>query len=272
MATDATKTNELPVLTRAVMDTAAGWQAADYVIPAGVFTVDTTTGRVRLGNGTSLRSALPDLNVTSEQRALLDKLFTDNGDGTFTLKEGVNIPQAPIIADAEGKIRKEALPDFLFNTTKIVADIAERDALSTDFHNSPVLVIDATGDTTVAAGAALYFWYDPDGDGALPESWNKIAEYESLDIDWSVELSDHFKYKGDNANTLDDILDGTNFVKMSTDERTKLSGIEALADVTDTENVRAAGAVMCTDKILGALVDAAGLQAMITAGIVTPTL
>ena len=54
-----------------------------------------------------------------------------------------------------------------------VADIAARDAL-TPTSNILVLVTDATADTSVASGAAVYFW-----DGS---TWAKISEFESLDV------------------------------------------------------------------------------------------
>lgn len=63
---------------------------------------------------------------------------------------------------------------------QLVADITARDALTLD-SNALVLVNDATGDGTVTAGAALYF-YDSIGD-----DWIKVAEYESMDftVTWS---------------------------------------------------------------------------------------
>lgn len=45
----------------------------------------------------------------------------------------------------------------------------------------------------------------------------------------------------------DDVGDGTTYKQYSATEKTKLSGIEALADVTDATNVDAAGAVMNSD-------------------------
>lgn len=56
-----------------------------------------------------------------------------------------------------------------------VASIAARNALTLN-RNSIVLVVDATADATVSAGAALYFW------DHTAASWIKIAEYESLDV------------------------------------------------------------------------------------------
>lgn len=58
---------------------------------------------------------------------------------------------------------------------KIVASIADRNALNPTV-NSLCLVLDATADSSVAAGAALYV-YD-----AVGLSWSKVAEYESMDV------------------------------------------------------------------------------------------
>lgn len=63
----------------------------------------------------------------------------------------------------------------LSNSAVLAADIAARDALELT-KNSFVLVSDATGDATVDAGAALYFY------NVANDTWLKIAEYESLDI------------------------------------------------------------------------------------------
>lgn len=66
------------------------------------------------------------------------------------------------------------------NAFEIVDNIAARDALSLT-SNKFVLVLDATGDATVTAGAATYAWR------ASVSSWVKISEYESLDVvlDWA---------------------------------------------------------------------------------------
>ncbi len=57
----------------------------------------------------------------------------------------------------------------------VVADIAARNALAPTTVTQAV-VVDATGDATVASGAATYV-YDP-----ATTTWSKIAEYESLDL------------------------------------------------------------------------------------------
>jgi hypothetical protein len=66
------------------------------------------------------------------------------------------------------------------NTLLKVNTIADRNALALT-QNAMVLVVNATGDATVTAGAALYFW-----DNAA-STWTKISEYESMDVvvQWS---------------------------------------------------------------------------------------
>lgn len=66
------------------------------------------------------------------------------------------------------------------NALEIVADITARDALVLDA-NAFVLVLDASADPTVDAGAALYVYRHSD------TTFIKVAEYESLDVvvDWA---------------------------------------------------------------------------------------
>ena len=69
----------------------------------------------------------------------------------------------------------EALGQFESGGVVIVADIAERDALS-HVVNTLVLVIDASVDPTVGAGAALYVY------NVSAQEYMKVAEYESMDV------------------------------------------------------------------------------------------
>lgn len=64
---------------------------------------------------------------------------------------------------------------------EIVDNIAARNAL-TPVNGRPVLVIDATGDATVATGAATYVWR------SITSTWIKLTEHESLDVvlEWSA--------------------------------------------------------------------------------------
>lgn len=72
------------------------------------------------------------------------------------------------------------LIDAKLNAMKVlvqVADIAERDSqAATATGNAMYLVTNATADTTVTAGAALYFY------NKATNTFTKVSEYESLDI------------------------------------------------------------------------------------------
>jgi hypothetical protein len=61
------------------------------------------------------------------------------------------------------------------NALQVVTDIAARNALTLTA-NTQVLVLDATGDATVASGAATYVWQQ------ATSTWHKISEAESLDV------------------------------------------------------------------------------------------
>jgi len=64
-----------------------------------------------------------------------------------------------------------------FSTLVHVATIAARNtAASTAANNTLYLVTDATGDSTVSAGAALYFF------DKVANTQTKVAEYESMDV------------------------------------------------------------------------------------------
>ena len=58
---------------------------------------------------------------------------------------------------------------------QIVNDIAARNAL-TPINGQLVYVLDATGDSTVASGAASYIWK------ASTSEWVKLTEFESMDV------------------------------------------------------------------------------------------
>ncbi len=66
---------------------------------------------------------------------------------------------------------------------RVVSDITERDALTTGDTPFLVLVADATADTTVTTGGALYAWKP---DAGVDGEFRKVAEYESMDIDFSA--------------------------------------------------------------------------------------
>lgn len=63
------------------------------------------------------------------------------------------------------------------NEVEVVANIAARNALGTSAaHNLMILVLDATGDTSVTAGAAMYVF------NKTANTYTKVADYQSLDV------------------------------------------------------------------------------------------
>lgn len=76
-----------------------------------------------------------------------------------------------------------ALANWNTSTVEIVADIATRDALIAGLTISTmIMVVDASADTTVTSGSALYAF------NASDSAVHKISEYESMDvvIQWSA--------------------------------------------------------------------------------------
>ena len=78
--------------------------------------------------------------------------------------------------DIDGKITAAVNAGLAgFNQVQVVANIAARNAL-TPTSNIQVLVLDATGDGTVASGAATYAYQ------VSNTTWYKISEAESMDV------------------------------------------------------------------------------------------
>lgn len=231
-------------------DTLANWTAKNPVLPVGVLTYETDTGKVKVGNGTDHFVDTPYLieeSLTPEAAALLANAGKANG---------------VAVLDAAGKIALDNLPDVIRGSVVYVDDIAARDALPPEKKSGLVVVIDASADPTVQSTSggkvlAMYAFAVPSGaDEGADKEWIKISEQEGLDI--SLE-----NYFNKDTQTLDDINDGTTYVRMTAIERTKLEGIEEGADVTTTEKVRAAGAIMNDDKLFLVGLNATELAALV---------
>jgi hypothetical protein len=80
-----------------------------------------------------------------------------------------------LLTDADIQALIDASISGLAGEMPIVTDIAARNALSPT-KNTQVLVLDATGDSTVASGAATYLYR------VSTTSWIKLSEAESLDL------------------------------------------------------------------------------------------
>lgn len=270
MATIKSDVKQITVPVTLAADTAANWTAADPQLLKDQLCLERDTGKMKIGDGAKKWSELsyvPFSELTAAQITMLVKKNT---------AEGV------AVLGADGKLSIDLLPDDLTQSVTIpaafkwVQNITERDALTDEEKKSVIFVWDASADPTVATGSAQYIWRITSGEGVEPVegSWVKVGEQESMDVDTSVffhktndtsdaitqgttnlfmttqertNLADAF-LKG--TDTADSITDGTTKVVMTAVERTKLTGIEEGADVTDAENVAAAGAIMYTDTII----------------------
>lgn len=270
MATIKSDVKQITVPVTLAADTAANWTAADPQLLKDQLCLERDTGKMKIGDGTKKWSELsyvPFSELTAAQITMLVKKNT---------AEGV------AVLGTDGKLSIDLLPDDLTQSVTIpaafkwVQNITERDALTDEEKKSVIFVWDASADPTVATGSAQYIWRITSGEGVEPAegSWVKVGEQESMDVDTSVffhktndtsdaitqgttnlfmttqertNLADAF-LKG--TDTADSITDGTTKVVMTAVERTKLTGIEEGADVTDAENVAAAGAIMYTDTII----------------------
>lgn len=108
--------------------------------------------------------------VKSSEAGLAEVYFTNN-DGTEA-RHVINKTeiQAMVTSSIAG-----------FNNIQVISDIAARDAMTPD-RNLLGLVLDASGDATVNAGAALYVY------NTVDTTWTKVSEFESLDVvlEWSA--------------------------------------------------------------------------------------
>ena len=270
MATIKSDVKQITVPVTLAADTAANWTAADPQLLKDQLCLERDTGKMKIGDGTKKWSELsyvPFSELTAAQITMLVKKNT---------AEGV------AVLGVDGKLSIDLLPDDLTQSVTIpaafkwVQNIEERNALTDEEKKSVIFVWDASEDPTVTTGSAQYIWRITSGEGVEPVegSWVKVGEQESMDVDTSVffhktndtsdaitqgttnlfmttqertNLADAF-LKG--TDTADSITDGTTKVVMTAVERTKLTGIEEGADVTDAENVAAAGAIMYTDTII----------------------
>lgn len=174
-----------------ISGTKAQLEGMQKVVPAGVWFLETDTNKMKVSDGSSLYSAMSykvDAIFTETFKSLLDNAGSANG---------------AAVLDASGKLAMDVLPTELTSTVlsgavKYVADIAARDTLTEK--GGLIVVVDASADATVSAGTAGYSWSG--------SAWTKVFESESMD----VSLADYFAMS---TNTLDDVKDGTTYVKMA---------------------------------------------------------
>ena len=177
---------------------------ATKVFPAGLI-VKKSDGKIYVTDGVTTLADLPprvDQVVDSAEKGALSAAFSTgsyviaaNGvvvhdgsgkisDDSLNLVDNGKLVESYLseyIDQTTHKVLLSALPDTVRAGVTYVADITARDALSAEQKKSLAFVIDATADTTVTQGSAMYAWDASQNSGS--GAWVKIAEVESLDID-----------------------------------------------------------------------------------------
>ena len=104
-----------------------------------------------------------------------NNLKIDELPNDFILSNEKGIANGVASLGNDGIIPKAQLPTDTGSVEK-VADITARDAIVNLYDNKLVFVIDASGDTTVTSGWAMYIY------NSTTLTWTKIVDGESLDI------------------------------------------------------------------------------------------
>lgn len=211
-------------------DTAANWAAQNLAAPADMWLLESDTGFLKVSKNNIAYNDLP---------YKVQECFTP---AMKTLLDNANAANGVAKLDADGRLTLDQLPAGLADgitagVIHYVSDIAARDALTGSDRNGLVFVIDASADTTVTAGSAVYIWRDDlvgDGTQQAPAGdWEKILEKESLDIDLTP-------YFNKNTMTLDDITDGSTYVRIAATWKAEMDDLKAHA-LRDDDTIHIAG-------------------------------
>lgn len=193
-------------------DTSLNWSSANPVVPSGVLCLETDTGKIKLGNGSTAWNDLGykvDAVLTAAQKTLLDNAGSANGVATLDSAGTLPLAQIPVLTE-------DKLPLSLRGgIVRFVADIAAMEALTEK--DGLIYVLDASADESVAEGSAQFVWNEDQS------KWIKIGEAESLDLD----LTNYFNYATMDS---DDITEGDTHLFMTTAERAAVA--QATADIT----------------------------------------
>lgn len=186
-------------------DQLGGIDASEYQLNTAVQAVDSKVGdltalqtQVKTDIVNALNEVLGDVNAID----LTDLIDDTAGNGDTTkvwsadkvynelkskVTDQLGVANGIATLDANGLVPASQISKE-YKETKVVADIQARNAMAVEdlYESLFVYVLDATGDPTVASGAALYI-YAQDIDNPGSYVWHKVAEMESLDVElnWS---------------------------------------------------------------------------------------
>ena len=220
-------------------DTAASFTSVDPILLLGEWALETDTNKIKIGDGstawTSLGYKIEAVLTSSEKTSI----------GTAEQAANKNVANGYCPLDANSKVPLANLPD------SIVGQLEYKGVWNANI-NTPTMTAAASGNTgnyyiVSVAGATnidgITDWQVGDWLVSNGTTWDKI--------DNTDKVSSVAGRTGAVTLDLDDISETATKKIMTANERTKLAGIEAGADVTDATNVAAAGAIMENDTIDG---------------------
>lgn len=192
--------SEVIGLVRLSHSTAAEWAASNIPIPEGIYCYETDTRRAKIGDGVQLYRDLPyhiQIPFSEIQANLL---------------ANPNTPESVAQLTSEGTLPLDIIDPMVQNGIKMVPTLTDRDALSmTERIQSLVFVADASADTDVTTGSAVYAY------SQSVSAWLRLIDFASFDFDLSG-----FVTRQQGLNILSDTA---SFVRMRAAEKATLAAI-----------------------------------------------
>ena len=231
--------------------TASELNAANPILGKGepAFAIDTNS--LKVGDGSTAYISLSSISGGGEGGGSLDSVVQDTTpqlggtlDALSNNISSVGIITATSFVKSGGTSSQFLKADGSIDTSTYLTSISNID--TTNF-NSSAIVTESEGissndnDTTIPTSAAVKDYVDNSGGASL--SQEDVEDYVGDMLDGGTETGISVTYDDDNGK-IDFVVASQTDENFTTDDHSKLDGIEAGADVTDTDNVTSAGALM----------------------------
>ena len=231
--------------------TSSELNAANPILGKGEPAFATDTNSLKIGDGSTAYVSLSSISGGGEGGGGLDSVVQDTTpqlggtlDALSNNISSVGIITATSFVKSSGTSSQFLKADGSIDTSTYLTSISNID--TTNF-NSSAIVTESEGissndnDTTIPTSAAVKDYVDNSGGASL--SQEDVEDYVGDMVDGGTETGISVTYDDDNGK-IDFVVASQTDENFTTDDHNKLDGIEAGADVTDTENVTSAGALM----------------------------
>jgi hypothetical protein len=231
--------------------TSSELNAANPILGKGEPAFATDTNSLKVGDGSTAYISLSSISGGGEGGGGLDSVVQDTTpqlggtlDALSNNISSVGIITATSFVKSSGTSSQFLKADGSIDTSTYLTSISNID--TTNF-NSSAIVTESEGissndnDTTIPTSAAVKDYVDNSGGASL--SQEDVEDYVGDMVDGGTETGISVTYDDDNGK-IDFVVASQTDENFTTDDHNKLDGIEAGADVTDTDNVTSAGALM----------------------------